>query len=87
MADELEIIPYEKAAEMIRVYDGKVHTFRYSVPGMLLGADWPKTKLLAAMKKFVIHPSGPRAAESKHGIVLFDERGPLFIETKDGGSI
>jgi hypothetical protein len=87
MAEELEVIPYEKAIEMIQIHDGSVHTFRSSVPGMLFGADWPEARLLAAMKKFPIHPSGPVASKSNHAIVLFDDRGPLFIETKEEGRI
>ena len=61
-----------------------VHTFRNSIPGVMLGADWSREILLAKMEKSNLELSGPGATGMKHGIVLFDDRGPLFIETKGG---
>jgi hypothetical protein len=74
-------VPLEKYLEMIKFNKSKVHTFRSS-PGVLIGADWSKQKLLKAIKKFGIAESGPSAVAMGHGLVLIDEHGPLFIETR-----
>lgn len=80
MSDEREPVTLERALEMIG--DGeRVHTIRNSAVGVMLGADWDRAGIIAAIEKFGVELSGPAATSMKHGLVLFDEHGPLFIET------
>jgi hypothetical protein len=81
VSDEQEKIPLEKAVSML-AKKSNIHTFRSS-PGMLIGADWPKKKLISAMKKHGVGPSGPSACAMGYCLVLIDDRGPLFIEAKE----
>ncbi len=57
----------------------EVHTFR-SAPGMMLGADWDRQTVIAAMAECGVELSGPMATAMGHGLVLFDPK-PLFIAT------
>ena len=77
-----DTVPLEKALEMIKFNKSRVHTFRSS-PGILIGADWSKSELLKAIKKFGIAESGPSAVAMGYALVLIDEHGPLFIETRN----
>lgn len=63
-----------------------IHTFRNS-SFMLIGADWRRKAILAAIKKHGVELSGPMATRMDHGLVLFDENGPLFIATKKAPSV
>jgi hypothetical protein len=65
--------------------DGRVHTFR-DAGIALIGADWDIEDLIAAMRKHGVEESGPSAIEAKHGLVLMDEHGPLFIATREVAS-
>lgn len=58
-----------------------IHTFR-SGRAMLIGADWSRIQIITAMEKFGVELSGPSATFMNHGLVLKDETGHLFIETK-----
>lgn len=60
----------------------KIHTFRNS-GFMLIGADWQRRILHAAMRKYGVELSGEQATAMKHGLVLIDDHGPLFIETRE----
>jgi len=51
--------------------------------GLLLGADWPRKKLLAHIKKYGLQLSGPEATALGHGLCLHDGRTWLFIATKE----
>ena len=78
--DERVIVTLEDA--ITRLPDGdRVHTFRQA-GCMMIGADWLLNDLLAAMREHGVIESGPAATGMKHGLVLIDERGPLFIETR-----
>lgn len=60
----------------------KIHTYRESSVA-LLGADWSRRDLVQAMKEAPeIHETGVAAQAFGHGMAIFDEHGPLFIETK-----
>lgn len=80
MGDEREPVNLERALEMIGETE-RVHTIRNSAIGVMLGADWDRADVIAAIEKFGVELSGPAATSMKHGLVLFDETGPLFIET------
>lgn len=80
MADEREAVTYETAVSMIG--DGeRVHCIRNSAPGLMLGADWDREDVLAAIKEHGAELAGPLATSMGHGLLLIDKRGPLFIET------
>jgi hypothetical protein len=64
-----------------------IHTFRNPGIGMLVGADWDRQELIKLIKNSKVELSGPEAASMKHGLVLKDEYGYLFIETKDSTNV
>ena len=80
MSDEKELISLEAAIK--RLPDGDmVHTFRQGGP-CLIGADHERGRLIEAMQSApAIEVTGPQAQAMNHGLCIFDEHGPLFIET------
>jgi hypothetical protein len=81
MAEERKKIPYEQAEKMLfKGSKNDVHTF-LGGSGMLIGACWPRRKVLSAIKKYGVELSGPMATGMNHGLVLFDDTGALFLET------
>lgn len=82
MSDDTRVpVSYDDAAKMLPD-EPWVHTFRNS-SGVLLGADWSKVTLLAWIKKNGVELAGEMATSMKHGLVGFDNHGPLFIETSE----
>lgn len=84
MADQNDApvaLTFEQAVAMLP--DGEeVHTFRQA-GWALLGASWPREKIIAAIKEWGAELSGPAATGTDHGLALRqDGRGVLFIETK-----
>lgn len=78
MTDELTI---EQAVGMLP--EGEyVHTFR-NPNGILIGGDWKRDELVETFNKFGVGLSGPQATAMKHGLVVKDDRGFLFVETKE----
>lgn len=61
----------------------RIHTFRNSRGGRLVGADWDRDKLVDYMARYVCELAGPAATEMHHGLVLEDDAGYLYIETDD----
>ena len=83
MSEEIVFLTIEEAKNMLPVRD-VVHTFRQG--GLaLIGCDWDKSDVLDTMNKFsdAIQLSGETATSMGHGIVLEDDKGYLFIETKE----
>lgn len=79
MTDERVQVSLEDALK--RIGDGgEIHTFRQWAFG-LIGADWPREKLIEAIEKYGVEESGQLATSMHHGLVLMDGQGPLFIET------
>lgn len=70
----------EQAQELLPDGD-TVHTFRNG-PGMLIGADWPKSRILDRFRTHGVELSGQNARTLNHGLVSTDDTGPLFIETR-----
>ena len=70
--------------DLIRLLPNKVriHTFRNPLHGILVGADWDRAEILRACEKHGAELSGPEATAMDHGIVVTDEKGPVFIETR-----
>jgi hypothetical protein len=58
-----------------------VHTFRDGGVA-LIGAHWYLDDLRAAMERYGVEEAGEAAVSMGHGLVLIDDRGPLFIEAK-----
>lgn len=80
MSEEREPVTFEEAEQMIG--DGeRIHTFRNPAAGVMLGCDWDRADILDHVKKYGAELSGPSATAMKHGLVLMDDTGPLFIET------
>lgn len=77
-----EEIPYANAVAMLPEGE-RVHTVRNSLPGVMLGADWDRPKLLTWIKEHGVEKSGPTASAMHHGLAGRDDRGWLFIETKE----
>jgi len=73
-------LTFEQAIEMLPEGDN-IHTFRSSIPGIIIGADISRKCLYEKMKAYQIELSGSQATRMNHGIVLTDKTGPLFIET------
>jgi hypothetical protein len=63
-----------------------IHTFRGG-GAMLIGADWRRKQILCAIEKHGAELSGPTATAMRHGLVLFDDRGALFIATREASSV
>ena len=60
-----------------------IHTFRQAGPA-LIGADWIRSEIIDAFRKYKPELSGRTATAMKHGIVLEDKHGYLFVATKQG---
>jgi hypothetical protein len=84
------MLTVEQALERIEItpdYDNGsgpqdcVHTFRNS-SFMLIGAHWTVSDVRALMEQYGVEEAGPQATAMKHGLVVTDNHGPLFIETK-----
>jgi len=59
-----------------------VHTYRQSGP-MIIGCDHDKAGLIEDIQKAEeILITGEHAQNMRHGLVIHDDNGPLFIETK-----
>lgn len=76
------MLSQEEAEAMLPGGD-EIHTFRQGGPGMLIGADWDRIRLIEHMKKYEpVELSGEIATNMGHGMVLQDGNGFLFIATK-----
>ncbi len=59
----------------------RIHTFRAGGPANI-GADWPRRSIIAAIKRYGVGRTGPMAVAMKHGLILYDKTGLLFIATR-----
>lgn len=76
-------ITFEEATNLLN--DGEnIHTFRNG-SGMLLGADHSREGLLKTMKQHeaTLQIGGDMCRKMKHGLILEDSAGYLFIETNE----
>jgi hypothetical protein len=80
MSEERVFLTPEDAEAMLP--DGDlVHTFRGG-GSIIIGADWDRNDLIKSFKKYRPELSGEQATAMNHGIVLTDDRGYLFVETR-----
>lgn len=81
MSEERIVLTKEQAKAMLP--EGEVvHTFRGRAM-MLIGVDWGRAEIIEAIEKYPVELSGPMATGMGHGMCLEDERGWLFIATKE----
>lgn len=59
----------------------RIHTFRQA-GFILLGCDVDRQDIVDMLKKFKPELSGKQATAMKHGLVIEDDKGFMFIETK-----
>lgn len=64
--------------------DGDVlHTFRQPRDGILVGADWEKSRIIERFKTNGVELAGFTARSMNHGLASFDEAlGWLYVETR-----
>ena len=80
-ASDRVVLDYDEAVEMLPEGDA-IHTFRQTAL-CLVGADWTRQQVLDAIARFGAERSGPAATAAKHGMVLKDELGHVFIATRE----
>jgi len=60
-----------------------IHTFRQAAfGGTLLGADWDRTDILDALRKYSAELTGEIATDMGHGLAFADPTGYVFVQTK-----
>jgi hypothetical protein len=83
MSEQRSILTPEQAKAMLA--DGEsIHTFRSSVPGVLLGADWDRNALMEAIDEAeTLEIGGPACRNMNHGLVVWTGDNPLFVQCRD----
>jgi hypothetical protein len=80
--DEPVVLTFDEAVAMLP--DGEeIHTFRSSVPNLLVGAHWPRAELICYLRNSHIELSGPSATSMGHRIAAKERDEWLFIETRE----
>lgn len=78
-------VTLEQATAMLP--DGEyIHTFMRA-PGMLLGADMSREKILKYFAENGVELSGPLMTAMKHGLVYLDDGKPIFVATREGAAV
>lgn len=80
MDNERKILDADTAIAMLPD-DDDIHTFR-NPAGMLLGCDCKREWVIDKIRKHQAELAGEMATRMKHGLVVRDEDGLLFIATK-----
>lgn len=77
-----DTIPYDEAVAMLDPDAAFIHTFVCAPPGLLLGADVKRSRMLALLRNATeIGLAGEMAQSMKHGLVINDDGRALFIAT------
>ena len=83
MNGDLCLISAEQAIGMLSD-DERIHTFR-SGPMALIGCDWDREDLIAAINEAErIDIGGEQCCLMNHGLVVWTGQEPLFVECRDG---
>lgn len=83
--EERKKLTTEEAIDALSSGDS-IHTFRGAGPA-LLGCSWDRSEVIDAIKKYGAEISGQMATKMGHGIVIKDDSGHVFIETKKGAAL
>jgi hypothetical protein len=60
-----------------------VHTFRNPAPGVIIGAHWGLVELRPHMEKWGVQETvDPDMIKMSHGLMLIDDTGTLWMETR-----
>lgn len=81
------IVRLSVSEALSRLPEGEtIHTLR-PMGEILFGSDWSRGRVEGAIRaSALVEESGPGATEAAHGLVIEDDRGPVFIETRDNRS-
>lgn len=62
-----------------------IHTFRNPGPGVMIGADIKRERIIDLIHEHsdTLQVGGDMCRKLKHGLVLFDSSGPLFIASDE----
>ena len=82
MTDDRAILTTEQALSMLPEGE-RIHTFRTN-PLALLGADWDREDLIAAIREGQCEIGGEACQNFNHGLVVWTGDNPLFVECKKG---
>jgi hypothetical protein len=79
--DDREFVSFDEAVALLPDGD-TIHTFRNPGPAILLGADWPRSRLLDALRDArEIELTGPAATAMGHGIAIDHGGRTLYVAT------
>lgn len=80
MSEERKKLTLEEAQELLPEGDA-IHTF-LQTGNMLIGAGWSRHMVIDAIKEHGIELSGEQATKMNHGLVLWDGKRNVFIQTR-----
>jgi hypothetical protein len=79
--DDRTIFTADEAIELLA--DGEyVHVICNSAAAVLIGADWPRSRVIAAIRESEPEKSGDMACGMGHGLFILHDGRRLFIATK-----
>lgn len=83
MKDDKRLITPNEAIGLLNEGDD-IHTFR-NPSGIMLGCDWSRESIIKSLKKNhdKIELGGEGCRSMKHGLIVWDDGSPLFIETDE----
>lgn len=81
MSQERVVMKPKEAVAMLPVRKS-VHTF-VNAGGVLLGCDILRDNLIADFNKYRVELSGEVATTMGHGLVYYDGKNYIFVETRD----
>jgi hypothetical protein len=81
VSDEREPLTFEQAEAMLPDGD-TIHTYTNPAPFVLVGADWARAQVLAAIRKYGAQKAGPVASASGHALCIDRTGGWVFVETR-----
>lgn len=68
-------------AEALLPQDDLLHCFRIE-EGKLVGSQWTRKRIIERFKIYGAELSGDNARNANHGLIIPDELGGLFVETR-----
>lgn len=80
MSEPQKKLTPEQATDLLPDGD-TVHTFR-TKGDLMVGADWPKERILERFKTHGVEIAGENARRINHGLCSKDDTGWLFIENR-----